>query len=56
MKEVRNTKPELSVSLFRYFAAKDTFENYYTKFLAQRLLQRKIESWEKEEKFIALLK
>lgn len=44
------------ISLFRLLASKDIFENFYTKFLGERLLHRKSGSYEKEQEFLRLLK
>ena len=56
IKKVKSTKYEVIISVFRYLASKDSFENYYTKYLSQRLLQRKCESKENEHQFVGLLK
>jgi hypothetical protein len=38
VKELKGTKPELIISLFRYLTAKDVFEQYFTKYLSNRLI------------------
>lgn len=44
VKELKMIKPELIISVFRYLTAKDTFEIFFTKYLSNRLIQRKSES------------
>jgi Cullin family len=55
--EIKHTSPnEIIIALFRHLMSKDTFEQFFTKFLAERLLKRKSESREKELEFVGLIK
>jgi hypothetical protein len=38
MKEIKQTQFDIVISLFRLLTSKDIFENFYTKYLAERLL------------------
>eukprot|EP00347_Sterkiella_histriomuscorum_P008775 403343805 len=55
-KEISGVKHDTIISLFRYLSAKDTFEVFFTKYLCERLIKRKSESWDEEKDFIAKLK
>lgn len=55
-KEIKSVKYEAIISVFRYLSAKDIFEAYFTKYLSERLIKRKSESWDEEKDFISKLK
>ena len=55
-KDIKNVKYETIINVFRYIHAKDTFEAYFTKYLSERLIKRKSESWDEEKEFISKLK
>lgn len=44
------------VKLFKGLLSKDIFENFYTKFLAERLLKKKSESTDREQEFVSCIK
>ena len=53
---IKAAKYEIIVSIFRYLRSKDTFENFYTKFLSERLLKKRSESHDKELEFVVCIK
>lgn len=54
--EIKKTKIELIIGLFRHLQAKDTFEAHYTKYLSKRLIHKKSESNDQEKRFVEKLK
>jgi hypothetical protein len=48
LQEIKQTKVELIISVFRYLHAKDTFEAHYRRFLSSRLINKKSESFDQE--------
>ena len=56
MKDIKAAPFDIIISLFRYLQSKDIFENFYTRYLAQRLLHRRSESMEREQEFVACIK
>ena len=56
MKEVKTIPYQILIGLFRLIVSKDIFENFFTKYLGERLLHRKSASIDKEHEFVGLLK
>ncbi len=56
MREVKTIPYQILIGLFRLIVSKDIFENYFTKYLGERLLHRKSASIDKEHEFVGLLK
>ncbi len=56
MREVKAVPYQILIGLFRLIVSKDIFENFFTKYLGERLLHRKSASIEKEHEFVGLLK
>jgi hypothetical protein len=56
LKEIRDTPFSLLIGIFRLLTAKDIFENFYTKYLGERLLHRKTASNERELEFVSHIK
>jgi hypothetical protein len=56
IKEAKTVPYQVLISFFRLITSKDIFENFFTKYLGERLLHRKSASIEKEHEFLGLLK
>ncbi|CDW72810.1 cullin-4b isoform 2 [Stylonychia lemnae] len=55
-RDIKRVKHETIINVFRYLHSKDTFEAFFTKYLSERLIKRKSESWDEEKEFISKLK
>jgi len=56
LSEIKKFKSDLILSVFRFINAKDTFEQFFTKHLCNRLIQKRSESTDAEREFISILK
>jgi hypothetical protein len=54
--QIKTAKFETLVSLFKGLLSKDIFENFYTKFLSERLLKKRSESSDREQELVACIK
>ena len=56
MKEIRDTPFTLLIGVFRLLTSKDIFENFFTKYLGERLLHKKSASLDRELEFVGEIK
>jgi cullin 3 len=56
MSEIKQVPFSVIINIFRLISSKDIFENFFSKYLGERLLHRKSASMEKEHELVGLLK
>lgn len=56
VKDIRDTPFSLIIGVFRLLSSKDIFENFFTKYLGERLLHKKSASLDRELEFVGEIK
>ena len=56
MNEIKQVPFQVIINIFRLIASKDIFENFFSKYLGERLLHRKSSSIDREHELVGLLK
>jgi hypothetical protein len=56
VKEIRDVPVSLIIGIFRLLTSKDIFENFFTKYLGERLLHKKSASLDRELEFVGEIK